>query len=165
MEKSKVKALHRTDIIRFYNHLIDVDGLKINTVGMIHLIIDQILQLAVEDDIVRKNVSDNVLKDLKTVRGLHGTKRKALTIVQQNLFLTFIKNNPKYKHRYPTFAIMVESGLRVGELTGLRWQDIDFKNNLINVNHTLVFYDKSKAKHTGFGINTPKTEAGYRSVL
>lgn len=160
----KVRSLHRTDIKRFYNQLIDVNGLKVNTVGTIHLIIHQILQLAVEDDILRKNVSDNGLRDLKKVRGLHQSKRKALTVPQQDLFLNFIKNSPKYKHWYPTFAIMIGSGLRVGELTGLRWQDIDFKNTMINVNHTLVFYDRSKAMRTGFGINTPKTKAGYRSV-
>lgn len=162
--KYKVRSLHRTDIKRFYNRLVDIDGLKINTVGTIHLVIHQVLELAVDDDILRKNVSDNGLRDLKKVRGLHGKKRKALTVAQQNLFLDFIKNSPKYKHWYPTFAIMLGSGLRVGELTGLRWQDIDFKNNVINVNHTLVFYDRSKASRTGFGINTPKTKAGYRSV-
>ena len=162
--KYKVRTLHRTDIKRFYNRLVDIDGLKIDTVGTIHLIIHQILQLAVEDDILRKNVSDNGLRDLKKVRGLHGAKRKALTVAQQNLFLNFVKSSPKYRHWYPTFAVMVGSGLRVGELTGLRWQDIDFQNNLINVSHTLVFYDRSKAKYTGFGINTPKTKAGYRSV-
>lgn len=160
----KVRSLHRTDIKRFYNRLVDVNGLKVNTVGTIHLIIHQILQLAVEDDILRKNVSDNGLRDLKKIRGLHQSKRRALTVPQQALFLNFIKNSPKYKHWYPTFAIMVGSGLRVGELTGLRWQDIDFKNNMINVTHTLVFYDRSKAMRTGLGINTPKTKAGYRSV-
>ena len=46
----------------------------------------------------------------------------------------------------------------------MRWRDIDFKDNLINVTHTLVFYERSKAKRTGFGINTPKTPAGYRAV-
>lgn len=160
----KVRSLHKTDIKMFYNHLVDVEGLKINTVGTIHLIVHQIIQLAVEDDILRKNVSDNGLRDLKKVRGLHQAKRKALTVPQQTLFLDFIRNSPKYRHWYPTFAIMVGSGLRVGELTGLRWKDIDFKKNMINVSHTLVFYDRSKAKNTGFGINTPKTKAGYRSV-
>ena len=70
--------------------------------------------MGVEDDILRKNVSDGGLKELKKVRGLHGTKRKALTIAQQKLFLDFIKNDPKYKHWYPTFAVMIGSGLRVG---------------------------------------------------
>lgn len=160
----KVRSLHRTDIKRFYNHLVDIDGLKIGTIGTIHLIIHQILQLAVEDDILRKNVSDNGLRDLKKVRGLHGKKRKALTVKQQNLFLNFLKNSPEYKHWYPAFAIMLGTGLRVGELTGLRWQDIDFKHNVINVTHTLIFYERSKAGKTGFGINTPKTQAGYRSI-
>lgn len=160
----KVRSLHRTDIKRFYNHLVDIDGLKIGTIGTIHLVIHQILQLAVEDDILRKNVSDNGLRDLKKVRGLRGKKRKALTIKQQDLFLNFIKNSPEYKHWYPTFAIMLGTGLRVGELTGLRWQDIDFEHNLINVTHTLIFYERSKAGRTGFGINTPKTQAGYRSI-
>ncbi|MCC4500157.1 tyrosine-type recombinase/integrase [Limosilactobacillus reuteri] len=162
--KYRIRSLHKTDIKRFYNHLIDDGGLKVNTVGTIHLVIHQILQLAVDDDILRKNVSDNGLEDLKKIRGLHGTKRKALTVAQQNLFLKFILDSPKYRHWYPTFAIMLGSGLRVGELTGLRWKDVDFENNVINVNHTLVFYEQSKSNHTGFGINTPKTEAGYRSV-
>lgn len=162
--KYKVRSLHRTDIKRFYNQLVDIDGLKINTVGTIHLVIHQLLQLAVEDDILRKNVSDNGLRDLKKIRGLHSKKRKALTIAQQNLFLNFLKNSPEYRHWYPTFAVLLGSGLRVGELTGLRWQDVDFEHNVINVTHTLVFYDRSKARRTGYGINTPKTQAGIRSV-
>lgn len=162
--KRRVRTLHKTDIKRFYNHLIDDGGLKVNTVGTIHLVLHQVLQLAVDDDILRKNVSDNGLEDLKKTRGLRGTKRRALTISQQNLFLNFIRNSAEYNHWYPTFAVMLGTGLRVGELTGLRWQDVDFENNLINVTHTLVFYDRSKARRTGFGINTPKTEAGYRSV-
>lgn len=160
----KVRTLHKSDIRRFYNKLVDVNGLKVNSVDTIHLIIHQVLELAVDDDILRKNVSDNGLKELKKIKGLKQKKRKALTINQQNLFLDFIKNSSEYKHWYPTFAVMLGSGLRVGELTGLRWKDIDFKNNLINVTHTLVFYDKSKAQETGFGINTPKTKAGFRTV-
>lgn len=87
-----------------------------------------------------------------------------MTIAQQNLFLNFLKNSPEYRHWYPTFAVLLGSGLRVGELTGLRWQDIDFEHNVINVTHTLVFYDRSKARRTRYGINTPKTQAGFRSV-
>lgn len=162
--KYKVRTLRQSDIKRFYNYLVDSEGLKINTVGTIHLVIHQVLQLAVDDDILRKNVSDNGLKDLKKIRGLHANKRRALTIDQQKLFLEFVKNSKEYRHWYPTFAVMIGSGLRVGELTGLRWKDVDFENNLINVNHTLVFYERSKAKRTGFGINTPKTKSGYRSV-
>lgn len=39
---------------------------------------------------------------------------------------------------------MLETDLRVGEATGLRWKDIDFENNMIDVDHTLVYYNHSK---------------------
>ena len=160
----KIRTLKVTDIRRFYNKLVDVRGLKVSSLDTIQLIIHQVLDLAVQDDLVRKNVSDNGLRELKRMRGIDSIPRKSLTIEQQNLFLNYLQNTDKYKHWYPTFAVMIGSGLRVGELTGLRWQDVDLKNNMINVTHTLVFYDRSKASHTGFGINTPKTKAGYRSV-
>lgn len=162
--KVKLKDLKKTDIQRFYNKLVDADGLKIGTVDSVHIVVHQILDLAVDDDLVRKNVSDNGLKELKRVRGLRTTMRKALTVEQQKLFLEFLENSSKYNHWYPVFSVMLGTGLRVGELTGLRWQDIDFDNGLISVNHTLVFYDRSKAEKTGFGINTPKTKAGNRTI-
>ena len=160
----KIRTLKVTDIRRFYNKLVDVRGLKVSSLDTIQLIIHQVLDLAVQDDLVRKNVSDNGLRELKRMRGIDSIPRKSLTIEQQNLFLNYLQNTDKYKHWYPTFAVMLGTGLRVGELTGLRWEDIDFKNNLIKVNHTLVFYERSKSSKTGFGINTPKTKAGFRTI-
>ena len=160
----KIRTLKITDIRRFYNKLVDARGLKVSSLDTIQLIIHQVLDLAVQDDLVRKNVSDNGLRELKRMRGIDSIPRKSLTIEQQNLFLNYLQNTDKYKHWYPTFAVMLGTGLRVGELTGLRWEDIDFKNNLIKVNHTLVFYERSKSSKTGFGINTPKTKAGFRTI-
>ena len=40
-----------------------------------------------------------------------------------------------------SFAVMIGTGLRVGEVTGLRWCDIDMESGMIDVNHTLVYYD------------------------
>ena len=42
---------------------------------------------------------------------------------------------------YPVFAVMLGTGLRVGEVTGLRWCDIDLEDGIIDVNHTLFYYD------------------------
>lgn len=58
---------------------------------------------------------------------------------------------------------MVGTGLRVGEVIGLRWCDIELKENLIDVNHTLVYYNHAE-NGCYFNINTPKTKAGVRSV-
>lgn len=53
--------------------------------------------------------------------------------------------------------------IRVGEITGLRWEDIDFKENVIEVNHTLVYYNHSD-EGCYFSIHTPKTAAGKRVI-
>lgn len=45
-----------------------------------------------------------------------------------------------YSHWSSIFAVMLGTGLRVGEVTGLRWSDIDLDNGVIDVNHTLVYY-------------------------
>lgn len=68
---------------------------------------------------------------------------------------------------YPIFAVMVGTGLRVGELTGLRWCDIDLEESIIDVNHTLVYYDhrtEGSKKGCYFNVNTTKTPAGMRQV-
>lgn len=60
--------------------------------------------------------------------------------------------------------ILLWTGIRVGEITGLRWCDIDLENETIDINHTLVFFSKGKSKGCKFAINTPKTEAGRRVI-
>lgn len=159
----KVAALKRSDLRRFYNKLIDGKGLKISTVDGIHNVIHQVIDIAVEDGYLRNNISDNALKELKQSRNLFTEKRKALTVREQEIFLSFLKSSNMYNHWYPIFALMLGTGLRVGEATGLRWKDLDFENNTLSVNHTLVYF---KHSHNGcyFAINTPKTRAGERTV-
>lgn len=62
---------------------------------------------------------------------------------------------------------MVGTGLRVGEVTGLRWCDIDLDEGVIDVNHTLVYYEhRSDEGKRGcyFNVNTPKTPTSNRQV-
>ena len=159
----KIVRLKRSDIRRYYNRLIDERCLKVSTVDNIHTVLHQVLDLAVEDNYLRNNISDNALKELKQARNLFTEKRKALTLQEQELFINFLKKSPLYHHWYPIFALMLGTGLRVGEATGLRWEDIDFKNNSISVNHTLVYFNHSNGG-CYFGINTPKTRAGERII-
>lgn len=58
---------------------------------------------------------------------------------------------------------MLGSGLRVGEATGLRWEDVDLEQGIISVNHTLVYYNHAE-NGCYFGVNTPKTKAGRRLI-
>ena len=159
----KLSDLKKSDIIRFYNKLIDTRGLKINTVDNIHTVIHQLLNVAVDDDYVRKNVSDNAMKELKASRNIKADKRMALTLEQQQILLDYLKNSKQYRHWYPIICVMLNTGLRVGEVTGLTQSDIDFNKMTIDVNHTLVYLGHSDdVSH--FIINTPKTRAGNRKV-
>ena len=104
-----------------------------------------------------------MLRELKMSRDYRSEKRKALTIKEQEIFLSYMKKNPKYQHWFPVFFIMLNTGMRVGELTGLRWVDVDLDSGMIKINHTLVYYKKADGK-CSYTINTTKTEAGDREI-
>ena len=162
--KKRVVQVQRSDIKRFYNGLVDQKVLKISTVDNIHNVLHQVFQVAVDDNYIRQNPTDRMLKELRVAHGHEIEKRKALTLAQQELFFNYMKNTPQYRHWYPVFYIMANTGMRVGELTGLRWQDVDMENGIISVNHTLVYYNHRDELGTYFSINTPKTEAGCREI-
>ena len=152
---------------KYYNYLADERNLKVSTIDSIHTVLHQILQIAVDDDYIRNNPSDNVLRELKKSHAFQSEKRRALTRPEQDLFLDYLKTHPVYEHWYPVFAVMIGTGLRVGEVTGLRWCDIDMESGMIDVNHTLVYYDhrtEGSKKGCYFNVNTTKTPASMRQV-
>lgn len=162
--KRKIVDLKRSDIRSFYNYLADERHVQINTIDCIHTVLHQVLELGVEDDYLRYNPSDNALKELKKARNFEVTKRRALTVPEQELFEAYLSKQGQYHRWYPIFIIMLWTGMRVGEVTGLRWCDIDLEDDTISVNHTLVYYDKRNDERCTFAINTPKTAAGERII-
>lgn len=162
-----VASLKKTDIKRFYNYLVDERGLKPATVDSIHNILHQVFDMAIDDSFIRNNPTNNVLRELQQSHCFQTEKRKALTRQEQKLLLDYLKSTPRMNSWYPIFAVLVGTGLRIGEATGLRWCDIDLEEGIIDVNHTLVYYnhrtDNSK-KGCYFNINTTKTPAGKRKV-
>lgn len=161
---TKIVDLKRTDVRAFYNMLADERHLKTSTIDSIHTVLHQVLELGVEDDYLRYNPSDNALKELKKAHNNDSAKRRALTLPEQELFESFLKQQGQYNRWYPIFVVMLWTGLRVGEITGLRWCDIDLEEETININHTLVYYNKGKVEGCAFAVNTPKTEAGKRTI-
>lgn len=162
--KRKIVDLKRTDVRAFYNHLADEQHLKVSTIDSIHTVLHQVLELAVEDDYLRYNPSDNALKELKKAHNFDSEKRRALTVAEQELFISFLEKDGQYHRWYPIFTILLWTGMRVGEITGLRWCDIDLENETISINHTLVYFSKGEKKGCSFAVNTPKTEAGKRII-
>ena len=57
-------------------------------------VLHQVLQIAVDDDFIRNNPSDNVLRELKKAHCFQSEKRRALTKLEQELFLNFMKTHP-----------------------------------------------------------------------
>ena len=114
--KQRITALKKSDVKRFYNYLADDRGLQASTIDSVHTVLHQVLDMAVDDDYIRSNPSDGVLKELKQSHIFKTEKRRGLTKPEQELLLNFLKNHHIYNHWYPIFAVMVGTGLRVGEL-------------------------------------------------
>ena len=160
----KIAAVKKTDVKRFYNSMADEKILKISTMETVHNVLHQVFDMAMNDGIIRLNPTEGMLKELKQAHNFHREKRKALTISEQELVIDFLQRNPMYNHWYPVFAIMLGTGMRVGEIVGLRWCDIDLEEGFININHTLVYYNRGGEKKCSFAINTPKIAAGERTI-
>ena len=162
--KLRIASVKKSDVKRFYNTLADEKILTLATIDNVHTVLHQVFDLAVDDNYIRSNPTDHMLKELKQSHNFETEKRKALTIAEQQLFVDFLKKHPQYNHWYPVFAVMLGTGMRVGEIVGLRWCDIDLEQDIIGVNHTLVYYNHGDGKECSFSINTPKTKAGERTI-
>ena len=97
---------------------------------------------------------------LSSIIAINTKKRCALTPEDQKRFLDFVQQDPRYYKHYDTFVFMIETGLRIGELTGLTLKDIDWKNNRIIINHQLQVQAGRKSLY----IETTKTEDGVRNI-
>ena len=162
--KKLVTKIKRSDVKAYYVLLLEERGISIGTVDNVHTILHQIFQFAVDDDYLRKNPTDHALKEIKLSYNLKGMKRNALSLRHEVNFLDYLFNNDQYFRWYPTFFIMANTGLRVGELTGLRWCDIDLDKMIIDVNHGLVYYNHRDGTGCGFSIHSPKTNNGTRLI-
>ncbi len=162
--KMKLADLKRSDIRAFYNNLADQKYLRVSTIDSIHTVLHQVLELAVEDDYLRYNPADNALKELKRSHNNDSEKKRALTAKEQKLFEDFLSKDKRYNRWKPVFTVMLWTGMRVGEVTGLRWKDVDFEENIISVNHTLVYFNKGGSSGCCYAVNTPKTKAGERLI-
>ena len=108
--------MKKSDIKQYYNYLADERGLKASTIDSIHTVLHQILDMAVDDYIIN-NPSDNVLGELNQSHIFKAEKHRGLTRPEQDLFLNYLKNTPKAQNWSPIFAVMLGTGLRVGEAT------------------------------------------------
>ena len=158
MKISKVKYSH---VKKFYNELLE-DGISIATIGNVNTVLHPAFQMAVRDDLIRVNPTEGVMNEIKSDHAGWKKRRHALTIEQQKALVNFLDDNPVYEGWYPIIVTMLGTGMRVGEATGLRWEDVDFTNRVISVNHTLTYRPVNGV--ATFMVTEPKTQAGKRTI-
>ena len=113
--KRNIAEIKYSDVVQFYNHLIEKQELQINTLETVHTLLHPTFQLAVRDDIIRKNPTDGVMAELKKNLGMKTGVRHALTIPQQRAFMEYIATHPIYYHWWPIFTVFLGTGCRIGD--------------------------------------------------
>lgn len=163
--QKKIGGIKYSDVLYFYYHLINDMNLQINTLETIHTVLHPTFQLAVRDEIIRTNPSDGVMAQIKKRRGKNHGVRHALTLDQQRAFMNYAINNPIFCHWSPLFTVLLGTGGRIGEIIGLRWEDLDFEKRLIDINHSVTYYPRrTDTTRCEFAVSLPKTEAGIRTI-
>lgn len=163
--KRKIKDIKYSDILYFYKVLMEEHNLSYGTIEHLQREIHPAFEMAVRDCIIRTNPTHKVLGQLKKQTGATRGGRNALTPEQQKKFLQFTDEHPVFAHWKPIYTFLIGTGVRVGELSGLRWCDIDFENGFITVDHAVVYFaGKMNKTDKRLYISTPKTQAGIRKI-
>ncbi|HHV76528.1 MAG TPA: site-specific integrase [Syntrophothermus lipocalidus] len=142
---SKLSPMHLQDYYVFMLREGKTDGtggLSPTTVNYHHRLIHKALEQAVKWQMVARNVADAVeppRPERKQINYLHRD--------EVNRFINCIKESPDY----PIIATAILTGMRRGEILGLRWQDINFEKGLIHVRQQLQYIQGQ-----GYFFKTPK---------
>lgn len=144
------------DLQRLYLQKLQQDHLSPKTIANLHACLHRALQQAVKEQLILSNPCDAVdlpRKDAAEISVL--TREQQAQLMQES-----------YRHRYGVFIrLALSTGMRIGEIVGLRWSDVDLNNRILFVRSTLnrlpTVDGESK---TQLFVGTPKTKNGRRSI-
>ena len=159
-----LKDIRYSDVRKYYNELIVKQGVQPMTVENIHTLIHPVFTMAVRDGIIRTNPADGLMRELKRSNLWNMKERPPLTAEQASAFLDYVEGSPTYNHWLTLFVVFFGTGMRVSEVTGLRWEDIDLEKKEISVNHTLVYRKYPGEKSGRLHVSTTKSEKGNRII-
>ena len=108
--------------------------------------------------IVNHIISTNPCIGIKIQNANIRRERRVMKMWEQELFLEEVKN----RYYYEAYKILLLTGMRIGEFSGLQWRDVDFENKVININRsmTTAYIDGRKVEE----LTTPKTANSYRAI-
>ena len=154
--KKRIDTVRISDAKEWLIKLQAEDGRGYSSIHTIRGVVRPAFQMAVEDDLIRKNPFEF---QLATIVLNDSVTREAITREQERAFLNFVKNDKHFSKYYEGIFILFKTGLRISEFCGLTKDDIDFVDNKIRVDHQL-----QRKRDMEYVIETPKTEKGVRYV-
>ena len=155
----KLKDLTTKLLQDFYNYKQSTEGLSPKTISNLHRCLHKAMKQAVLEHYIDYNPCDAV--------NLPRNEKPQIEIFtrEQQQLLTYTS----YQFRYGIFIrLVLATGIRMGELLGLRWEDIDFNKRMLSIRRTLnrlpkVDYD-GIGNSTEIVIQEPKTKNSIRSI-
>lgn len=144
-----VKPLHCQKI---FLNMAD-EGYRTTTIYQARIALYNMLEFAKENDVIRYNPCK---KSVKSDMGKPSVPKEALTIDTQRKFLEYAKGQ-SYENQY---RFILQTGLRTGELVGLKWSDIDFNAKTLTIERTMEY----RYKVGEWRVGEPKSKSGYRTI-
>ena len=134
-------------------------GLSIKTVKDILIVLKMVMKFGVKNEWMSYCEWDIKYPTTETNKEI-----EVLTVAHHKKILDFIKQN--FTFRNLGIYISLTTGLRIGEICGLKWSDINTDNGTIIVNRTIerIYMVEGERKHTELVINTPKTKNSCREI-
>ena len=159
--EKQLAYLTTADVQKFYNyikqhgraerHPVHGYALSDNMVRSVHMVLHQALDVAVKERLIVRNPTRGT-----TIPKTHRTEKQVLDDEQLDKFLNAIQQEPYW---YDFFYLEIMTGLRRGEICGLKWSDVNFADGTLTVRRSV-----SKGSG-GIIIGETKTDAGKRKIL
>ena len=153
MHLTKITKIHCTNLLKDCNVL---DHLQWSVLKKIKILMTDMFNRAIEDNYLVRNP----MRMVRLPINKPDDEVRVLTQEEQNAFFeccagTFYDN---------LFIVAVNTGLRIGELAALTWEDIDIENKIIHVDKTLTYQKYLDEDCKTFHIEDPKTYSSKRDV-
>ena len=152
----RIDSIKLSDAKLFLIDMQKKDGKSFSTIHTVRGVLRPAFQMAVDDDLIRKNPFDWQLASV-LVDDSH--TREAISRADERKFLSFVEEDPHFCEYYDAIFILLHTGLRISELCGLTLSDVDFQKKEILIDHQL----QRKQDGTLYA-ETTKTESGVRTI-
>lgn len=151
--KLQVSGINKLMIQRLLNSM-SKNGLSANTLAKTKAILYSVFKEAMENRMISYNPCENITIKRERV------ERRVLSYEEQKKFLSAISGS-----RYEMLCVLgLSTGLRIGELSGLRWSDIDFEEKTLTVERTYIYLHDVKNHQMRDVFHSPKTKTSSRTI-